>query len=193
MTCHPQGFLQRVGNDREAGQKRFEFPEQRLLSTRGITIRQALHERDIAEESRRAMEHELRETRAALGDTEQELLEVRDARSAALAELERQAYWLERGESTWTRGCGAVRCDSPSGRCASCCACGEPSGSRRPDRRARRTVSVVVPVKDGAAPARRAARCGRPQARIGRGRRDARRRLGLARRLAGDRPGPGHA
>jgi cephalosporin hydroxylase len=106
MTCHPQGFLQRVGNQGEPGQRPFEFPEQRLLSTRGITIRQALHERDVAEEKRRAMEHELRETRAALADTEKVLIELRDGRSAALSELERQTYWLQWGDidlDAWMR------------------------------------------------------------------------------------------
>jgi cephalosporin hydroxylase len=106
MTCHPQGFLQRVGDEEQARDTTFDFPEQRLLSTQGITIRQALHQKETAEERTRAAEHELREVRAALADTEKELLELRDRRSTALSELERQTYWLQRADidlDAWMR------------------------------------------------------------------------------------------
>ena len=39
---------------------------------------------------------ELAQTRQALADSERQLLELRDSRSAEMARLERQAYWLER-------------------------------------------------------------------------------------------------
>ena len=42
------------------------------------------------------IERELALTRAALASTEQQLSELREARSAEMARLERQAYWLER-------------------------------------------------------------------------------------------------
>jgi hypothetical protein len=44
--------------------------------------------------------------RRTLAATEQELLETRDARSVAMAQLERQTYWLERGKidlDAWMR------------------------------------------------------------------------------------------
>ena len=49
---------------------------------------------------------ELEMTRAALAAAEQELLELRDRRSVAMAELERKAYWLERAQidpDAWMR------------------------------------------------------------------------------------------
>jgi hypothetical protein len=42
------------------------------------------------------IERELARTRAALAEAEQELAELRESRSAEMARLERQAYWLER-------------------------------------------------------------------------------------------------
>ena len=42
------------------------------------------------------IERELALTRAALAAAEQQLSELREARSAEMARLERQAYWLER-------------------------------------------------------------------------------------------------
>jgi hypothetical protein len=42
------------------------------------------------------IERELALTRAALASAEQQLSELREARSAEMARLERQAYWLER-------------------------------------------------------------------------------------------------
>lgn len=42
------------------------------------------------------IERELALTRAALASAEQQLAELRNARSAEMARLERQAYWLER-------------------------------------------------------------------------------------------------
>ena len=42
------------------------------------------------------IERELALTRAALAAAEQQLSELREPRSAEMARLERQAYWLER-------------------------------------------------------------------------------------------------
>jgi septal ring factor EnvC (AmiA/AmiB activator) len=42
------------------------------------------------------LELELAATRAALADRERELMELRNQRSAEMARLERQVYWLER-------------------------------------------------------------------------------------------------
>jgi hypothetical protein len=42
------------------------------------------------------IKRELALTRAALASTEQQLSELRQARSAEMARLERQAYWVER-------------------------------------------------------------------------------------------------
>jgi hypothetical protein len=42
------------------------------------------------------LERELSRTREALAQAEQELAELRASRSAEMARLERQAYWLER-------------------------------------------------------------------------------------------------
>jgi len=49
-----------------------------------------------AEPTTNDLERELTRTREALADTERELAELRAARSAEMARLERQAYWLER-------------------------------------------------------------------------------------------------
>ena len=49
-----------------------------------------------AEPSTRNLEQELAQTRNALAEAERELAELRAARSAEMARLERQAYWLER-------------------------------------------------------------------------------------------------
>jgi hypothetical protein len=49
---------------------------------------------------------ELERTRRALVESEQRLLELRDRRSAEMARLERQAYWLERAQidlDAWMR------------------------------------------------------------------------------------------
>jgi SAM-dependent methyltransferase len=81
------------------GQSETIAPEQVGLLTHGLEVRRWIDELD-----RRAGEiAALRETLAA---TEQELLEVRDARSVAMAQLERQVYWLERGKidlDAWMR------------------------------------------------------------------------------------------
>jgi hypothetical protein len=42
------------------------------------------------------LQQELDSTRAALADAERQLAELRAARSAEMARLERQVYWLER-------------------------------------------------------------------------------------------------
>jgi hypothetical protein len=49
-----------------------------------------------ADQSTSDLERELEQTRAALAETEQELAQLRASRSAEMARLERQAYWLER-------------------------------------------------------------------------------------------------
>jgi hypothetical protein len=49
---------------------------------------------------------ELEQTREALASAERQLFELRDRRSATMARLERQAYWLERGRvdlDAWMR------------------------------------------------------------------------------------------
>jgi hypothetical protein len=49
---------------------------------------------------------ELAQTREALASAERQLFELRDRRSATMARLERQAYWLERGRvdlDAWMR------------------------------------------------------------------------------------------
>lgn len=72
------------------------------LLTHGLEVR-----RWTDELNRRAAQiAELAEVRRALAATEQELLEARDARSVAMAHLERQTYWLERGRidlDAWMR------------------------------------------------------------------------------------------
>jgi SAM-dependent methyltransferase len=74
-------------------------PAQLGLLTHGLEVRRWIDELD-----RRAAEiAALRQTLAA---TEQELLEARDSRSIAMAHLERQTYWLERGKidlDAWMR------------------------------------------------------------------------------------------
>jgi hypothetical protein len=49
-----------------------------------------------AESTTSDLERELARTRAALAEAERELAELRASRSAEMARLERQAYWLER-------------------------------------------------------------------------------------------------
>jgi hypothetical protein len=49
-----------------------------------------------AEPTTRNLEQELSRTRMALAEAERELAELRASRSAEMARLERQAYWLER-------------------------------------------------------------------------------------------------
>ena len=49
-----------------------------------------------AEPTTNALERDLVRTREALAATERELAELRAARSAEMARLERQVYWLER-------------------------------------------------------------------------------------------------
>jgi ubiquinone/menaquinone biosynthesis C-methylase UbiE len=74
-------------------------PEQVGLLTHGLEVRRWIDELD-----RRA--GEIAELRHTLAATEQELLEARDARSVAMAHLERQTYWLERGRidlDAWMR------------------------------------------------------------------------------------------
>ena len=74
-------------------------PEQAGLLTHGLEVRRWIDELD-----RRA--GEIAVLRETLASTEQELLEVRDARSVAMAQLERQVYWLERGKidlDAWMR------------------------------------------------------------------------------------------
>ena len=74
-------------------------PGQLGLLTHALEVRRWIDELD-----RRA--GEIAELRRALAATEQELLEVRDARSVAMARLERQTYWLERGKidlDAWMR------------------------------------------------------------------------------------------
>jgi hypothetical protein len=50
------------------------------------------------ERENRTLRAELGDTRKALAEAEQHLLELRDRRSTEMARLERQAYWLERWE-----------------------------------------------------------------------------------------------
>ena len=60
---------------------------------------------ESAEELRR-VRAELKQARAALASTERQLFELRAQRSATMARLERQTYWLERGRidlDTWMR------------------------------------------------------------------------------------------
>lgn len=74
-------------------------PHQLGLLTHGLEVRRWIDELD-----RRA--GEIAELRRTLAATEQELLEVRDSRSIAMAQLERQVYWLERGKidlDAWMR------------------------------------------------------------------------------------------
>jgi O-antigen biosynthesis protein len=74
-------------------------PAQAGMLTHGLEVRRWIDELD-----RRAAE--IAQLRVTLADTERELLEVRDARSVAMARLERQAYWLERGRidlDAWMR------------------------------------------------------------------------------------------
>ena len=69
------------------------------LLTHGLEVRRWIDELD-----RRA--GEIAVLRRTLAATEQELLEARDARSVAMAQLERQTYWLERGKidlDAWMR------------------------------------------------------------------------------------------
>ena len=66
-------------------------PGQLGLLTHALEVRRWIDELD-----RRA--GEIAELRRTLAATERELLEVRDARSIAMARLERQVYWLERGK-----------------------------------------------------------------------------------------------
>jgi len=49
-----------------------------------------------AESTTTNLEQELERTREALAEAERELAELRASRSAAMARLERQAYWPER-------------------------------------------------------------------------------------------------
>jgi hypothetical protein len=49
---------------------------------------------------------EVAQMREALAETERQLFELRERRSATIARLERQAYWLERGRvdlDSWMR------------------------------------------------------------------------------------------
>jgi 2-polyprenyl-3-methyl-5-hydroxy-6-metoxy-1,4-benzoquinol methylase len=73
------------GHDAVAG------PQRLGLLTHGLEVRRWIDELD-----RRA--GEIAVLRRTLAATEQELLETRDARSVAMARLERQAYWLEKGK-----------------------------------------------------------------------------------------------
>jgi SAM-dependent methyltransferase len=68
-----------------------EAPQRLGLLTHGLEVRRWIDELD-----RRA--GEIAVLRRSLAATEQELLETRDARSVAMARLERQAYWLEKGK-----------------------------------------------------------------------------------------------
>jgi ubiquinone/menaquinone biosynthesis C-methylase UbiE len=65
-------------------------PTQLGMLTHGLEVRRWIDELD-----HRA--GEIAALRQALAATEKDLLEVRDARSIAMARLERQTYWLERG------------------------------------------------------------------------------------------------
>jgi 2-polyprenyl-3-methyl-5-hydroxy-6-metoxy-1,4-benzoquinol methylase len=90
-----------------------ESVRQQALVTHGLEVRRWLEtiESQNAELDRRANElmrlgDELNVTRTTLAATEQQLLEVRDRRSIAMAQLERKAYWLERAEinpDAWMR------------------------------------------------------------------------------------------
>jgi 2-polyprenyl-3-methyl-5-hydroxy-6-metoxy-1,4-benzoquinol methylase len=74
-------------------------PEQVGLLTHGLEVRRWIDELD-----RRA--GEIAELQRTLAATEHELLEARDARSVAMAQFERQTYWLERGRidlDAWMR------------------------------------------------------------------------------------------
>jgi SAM-dependent methyltransferase len=80
-------------------------PPLRVLLTHGLEVRRWLQEIQREIEFRLERENELRllgdelaRTREALAACERELLELRDARSTTMGELERQAYWLQRAE-----------------------------------------------------------------------------------------------
>ena len=90
---------------------------------------------------------EIAELREALAATEAELLRLREHRSLEMARLERQAYWLER----WGIDLDALMRRRPVRAALARPRAGPAPGAPPP--RARRmisTVSVVVPVKDGA-------------------------------------------
>jgi hypothetical protein len=60
------------------------------------TAHETSRQPDPAEEVER-LRAELARTREALATAERQLLELRNQRSATMARLERQTYWLERG------------------------------------------------------------------------------------------------
>jgi len=79
-------------------------PRSAALLTHALEVRRWMAEINLRDELlARANERindlggQLARTREALGETERELLELRDRRSVRMAELERHAYWLERG------------------------------------------------------------------------------------------------
>ena len=96
---------------------------------------------------------ELAATRGALAETERQLRELRERRSAEMERLERQAYWLEWAgidfERLMARRRAAHRAEGPAtggtdGGARDPPAAGMSEGEPAP------AVSVVVPVKDGA-------------------------------------------
>ena len=96
ISCHPQGFIQRVKDDAQDERQQLTLPQPRLRAALELTVRQALEEVAVAEREVAAREHELRVTREALAAAEAELFALRDRRSQAMARMERQAYWPER-------------------------------------------------------------------------------------------------
>jgi len=84
-------------------------PRRQALITHGLEVRRWIDEinrRDELVAQVQRLGSELADTRAALAASEQELLELRDQRSTAMGRLERQSYWLERGQvdlDAWMR------------------------------------------------------------------------------------------
>ena len=91
------------------GHAAIDQPRRQVLITHGIEVRRWIDEinrRGELIEQVQQLGAELADTRAALAATEQELLELRDQRSTAMGRLERQSYWLERGQvdlDAWMR------------------------------------------------------------------------------------------
>ena len=66
-------------------------------AVRSVATEAASPQRAASEDANQRLAAELALTRGALAAAEQQLSELREARSAEMARLERQAYWLERG------------------------------------------------------------------------------------------------
>jgi SAM-dependent methyltransferase len=91
------------------GKRMIDPPRRQALITHGLEVRRWIDEinrrGELIDEVQR-LGAELARTRAALAASERELLELRDRRSTAMGRLERQSYWLERGQvdlDAWMR------------------------------------------------------------------------------------------